>query len=119
MARYLKGRHHPQHALMPRVIFVAMEGDSVVGYVAGHLTGRFGCHGELQWIYVAAEFRRGGVGSELLRMLASWFAGQGASRVCVNVAAANAVGRRFYARHGAETLNEHWLVWGDMRVVVG
>jgi GNAT superfamily N-acetyltransferase len=119
MSRYLEGTHHPQHALAPRVIFVGLENDLVVGYVAGHLTRRFGCDGELQWIYVVAEHRRGGIGSGLLGLLSGWFAAQKASKVCVNVAATNTVGRCFYARHGAEVLNEHWLVWRDMSVVEG
>ena len=118
MARYLDGTHHPQCALMPRVIYVAVENGSVVGYVAGHLTRRFGCDGELQWIYVAAEHRRRRVGSELVRLLASWFATQNASRICVNVAPDNAGAQSFYARQGAETLNEHWLVWSEINVAL-
>ena len=35
MARYLAGEHHPQHALPPRIIYVALQGDSLVGYIAG------------------------------------------------------------------------------------
>lgn len=115
MARYLDGLHHPQLALMPRVIYVALEGDSPIGYIAGHLTRRHGCDGELQWIYVVAEGRRGRVASELVRLLAAWFATQGASRICVNVAPGNAGARNFYARHGAENLNEHWMVWSDIK----
>ena len=118
MARYLEGRHHPQHALAPRVIYVALENGSVVGYVAGHLTRRYGCDGELQWIYVAAEHRRRRVGSELVRLLASWFANQKALRICVNVAPANAGARSFYVRQGAENLNEHWMVWSEISAVL-
>ena len=114
MARYLEGLHHPQHALMPRVMYVALENDSAVGYVAGHLTQRYACDGKLQWIYVIAEHRRRRVASELVRLLALWFATQKASRICVNVAPANAGARRFYARHGAENLNEQWMVWSDI-----
>jgi hypothetical protein len=42
-----------------------------------------------------------------------------ASRVCVDVDAANTTARRFYMRHGAEKLNEHWLVWNDISVMRG
>ncbi|MGH7676081.1 MAG: hypothetical protein ACREMV_12490, partial [Gemmatimonadales bacterium] len=52
MARYLAGTHHPQQALLPRVMWMATDGDRPIGYVAGHLTRRFDCEGELQWIYV-------------------------------------------------------------------
>ena len=118
MARYLTCRHHPQQALLPRVIYLALDGDSVVGYIAGHLTRRYGCEGELQWVYVAPECRRSGVATELLRLLASWFVPHGAGRVCVNVAPDNAPARRFYAGHGAAPLNEHWMVWEDIRQVL-
>ena len=118
IGRYLEGLHHPQHALAPRVIYVAVEHESVVGYVAGHLTRRYGCDGELQWIYVAAEHRRRRVGSELVRLLASWFAAQNGSRICINVAPDNAGARSFYARLGAVNLNLHWLTWNEIDVAL-
>jgi len=46
--------------------------------------------------------------------MALWFMEQNAGRVCVNVAPANARARRFYQRHGAAALNEHWLVWDNI-----
>ena len=85
MLQYLAGEHHPQHALAPRVLWMATDGDAPIGYTAGHLTRRFGCDGELQWIYLVAGHRRGGVASALLRLLAGWFVEQGARRVCVDV----------------------------------
>ena len=118
MGRYLNREHHPQQALMPRVIYVAWEGDALVGYIAGHLTRRYGCDGELQWIYVIPEYRGSGVASELLRLLAAWFMEQDASRVCVDHDPANTVARRFYMRQGALPLNEYWLVWSDIKVVL-
>jgi ribosomal protein S18 acetylase RimI-like enzyme len=117
MARYLAGEHHPQHALMPRVLYVALGGDAVVGYIAGHLTRRYGCDGELQWIYVIPEHRGSGVASELLCRLAAWFVEQKAARVCVDVTPTNTRARRFYTRHGAVTLKPYWLVWDDIGVV--
>src|SRR3569833_3070377 len=57
MQRYLAGEHHPQQALAPRVAFIAESGGDVAGFVAGHLTRRFGCTGELQWILVAPLHR--------------------------------------------------------------
>jgi GNAT superfamily N-acetyltransferase len=119
MLRYLNREHHPHEALMPRVIYVALEGDALVGYIAGHLTQRYECDGELQWIYVIPERRGSGVASGLLRLLAAWFAEQKASRICVNCGEANTIARRFYTRHGAEHLEKHWLVWNDINVVLG
>ncbi len=117
IASYLKGESFPQQALRERVVYVAVEGETVVGFVAGHLTRRYGCAGELQWIDVIAERRGSGVAGELLRLLAEWFVEQKAWRVCVDVEPENTVARRFYTRHGAETLNPHWLVWKDIRAV--
>ncbi|MGB6077420.1 MAG: GNAT family N-acetyltransferase, partial [Candidatus Acidiferrales bacterium] len=106
-------------ALKPRVGYVAYEGDTLVGFIAGHLTRRHSCDGELEWINVIPERRGGGIASELLRLLAGWFVAQKASRICVDVEPTNTAARRFYARHGAEELNPHWLVWKDIDVVLG
>ena len=115
---YLNCQRHPQHARLPRVSYVALEGDSIVGFIAGHLTRRYACDGELEWINVIPERRGTAVASELLRLLAAWFVGQKASRICVDVDPANTAARRFYTRHGAENLNKHWLVWNDIQVVL-
>jgi GNAT superfamily N-acetyltransferase len=116
ISQYLDCDLHPRHALMPRVIYVALEGNSLVGFIAGHLTRRYACDGEIN---VIPARRRSGISSELLRRLGAWFTGQKASRVCVDVDAANTTARRFYMRHGAEKLNEHWLVWNDISVMRG
>src|SRR5579875_830583 len=81
VAAYLSGEHHPRHALLPRVAIVAENGDEIVGFIAGHLTRRHKCDGELEWINVSATQRRQGVASELLRHLAGWFVENGAHRV--------------------------------------
>jgi ribosomal protein S18 acetylase RimI-like enzyme len=116
---YVSCKLHPQKALMPRVIYVSLEGDSIVGFIAGHLTRRYACDGELEWINVVAERRGSGIALELLRRLAAWFVEQGASRICVDVDPANTAARRFYTRHGAEYLNQSWLVWIDIKVALG
>ena len=118
IAGYMTGTLHPQQALPPRVAYVALAGSTVVGFIAGHLTRRFQCDGELEWINVVPEHRRSGIASALLRLLAEWFVGQHALRVCVDVDPANEAGRCFYRRHGAVDLDPHWLVWNDISVVV-
>ncbi len=65
MLRYLAGEHHPQPALAPRVMWVAELDGSAIGYTAGHLTRRFGCDGELQWIYVVRDHRLSHIASDL------------------------------------------------------
>ena len=117
VAAYLSGEHHPRHALLPRVAIVAEDGDEIVGFIAGHLTRRHHCDGELQWINVAATERGHEVGSALLRHLAEWFVENDARRVCVDVQPRNTRARAFYTRHGAEPLNDHWMVWPDIEMV--
>jgi GNAT superfamily N-acetyltransferase len=82
---YLRGDHSPQKALSARTAFVAEDDGTVVGFVSGHRTSRYGCDGELQWINVAKEHRGCGIAGKLLETIANWFAQQHALRICVNV----------------------------------
>jgi len=116
---YLNRTSHPQHALAPRVAYIAASGHQVVGLVAGHLTTRHGCRGELEWIDVHAEHRRKGIAEGLLRKLAAWFVAHQAHKICVDVQPTNAAARAFYAKHGAIELNPHWMVWNRMGDVAG
>ena len=116
MLRYLAGEHHPQHALPPRAMWIAELNGAPIGYTAGHLTRRFGCDGELQWIYVIRDQRRHHVASKLLQLLARWFVDQPALRICVNVG--DEAARPFYQWHGAADLRPHWMVWEDISQVL-
>jgi ribosomal protein S18 acetylase RimI-like enzyme len=95
-------------------VYVAVDCSRSVGYIAGHLTTRFACDGEVQWLYVAQGARHAGVATALLRRLMDWFVAHGAARVCVDVAPHNAAARRLYARAGAVALNRAWMVWEDV-----
>jgi ribosomal protein S18 acetylase RimI-like enzyme len=117
ITRYMNRQHHPQKALMPRVTYLALAGDTVVGFISGHLTTRYSCNGEVQWLNVAAAWRRSGAASGLLRLLAQWFLEQNATKVCVNVDPSNVAARLFYRKHLATNLNEHWMVWNNILVV--
>jgi len=114
---YMRGEHDPQKALKPRMLYVALQNSAVVGFIAGHLTRRYECDGELQWINIMAEERKTGIASALLRLLAQWFVSQHAFKICVDVDPENIVARNFYIRHGATELNRHWLVWNDVRSI--
>lgn len=116
MLRYLAGEHHPQFALRPRAIWAADINAAPVAFIAGHLSQRLGCDGEVQWLYVSAPHRRTGIASALLRVLAAWFVAVDAHRICVNASAIEA--RQFYARLGATAIDSHWIVWEDVRVVL-
>jgi ribosomal protein S18 acetylase RimI-like enzyme len=111
---YMRGEVHPQQALAPRVVLVAEEKGEIVGLAAGHLTRRFGCQGELEWLDVVSARRRTGIASELLRGLATWFEGRQARRICVDVDPSNTPARAFYRKYGAQDMNRNWLVWRDI-----
>jgi GNAT superfamily N-acetyltransferase len=115
---YMTGVLHPQQALAPRVIIVAVADSQIAGFIAGHLTRRFGCDGELEWLNVIPARRRSGIAEGLLRALAKWFVDQNAKRVCVDADPDNPTARAFYRKHGAEDLNPHWLVWPDIASVL-
>jgi len=119
MAAYLDGQHHPQQALAARTAFVALDGDDVGAYIAGHATTRHGCSGEVQYLYVAPQHCRAGVASHLLRSMARWFEARGIRRVCVNVDVEGAGAVAFYTAHHAQPLNTYWYIWDDIRIVLG
>ena len=114
MTSYFEGRHHPQKALMPRTGFVAIAGDAVVAYIAGHATTRFDCDGELQYLYVAPEYRRQRIATILVQHLAQWFDRKGITNVCVNLDPESKAAVEFYRSCGAQPLNRHWYVWRDI-----
>jgi GNAT superfamily N-acetyltransferase len=114
---YLRGTHNPQQALPERACWVAVDGDHVVGFVAGHRTRRFECDGELQWINVLPEFRGRGVADQLMGVVLSWFRQNEMNRICVNVTSENAGARRLYSKHGAVALKAGWMEWGDLSQV--
>jgi GNAT superfamily N-acetyltransferase len=113
MTAYFDGLHHPQQALLPRVGYAAFAGDTLVGYIAGHLTLRYGYDGEVQYLYVAPEHRRRRVASALLRLLVGWFQEHGVTRVCVNANPDSPPAVPFYTSQGASPLNRYWYVWKD------
>ena len=115
---YMRCENNPQQALKPRIMYIACQDDLVTGFIAGHLTRRHECDGELEWINVTAAYRKTGIASKLLRILGAWFVAQQAFRICVDVDPENATARNFYMKHGAEELNKHWLVWNDISKVL-
>jgi len=114
MLAYFRGEHHPKQALLERVGYVADSDGVVTAFIAGHLTTRFGCAGELQWILVGPEARGLGVADTLWLLLKEWFQAHAVLSVCVNVEPENAHARAFYARQGAEVHACSWMIWRDL-----
>lgn len=119
MESYFNGQHHPQQALLPRTGFVALDGDHVIGYIAGHRTNRHECEGEVQYLFVAPAYRRRGIATALLRLLAEWFQEQAAQRVCVAIADDSPPeARPFVESLGATPLKKHWHAWEYIGIVL-
>ena len=116
MTDYFNRTHHPQQALDERIIYVAVLDNAVVGFIAGHLTNRFGCEGELQWIDVLPTFRRNGIASQLTRLLATWFIKNRAYKICVDPG--NELAKKFYINNGVGMLNQHWMFWENIRMIL-
>jgi GNAT superfamily N-acetyltransferase len=115
ISSYLNNTRNPQKALKERVLYVALVGSTIVGFIAGHLTTRYDCQGELEWIDVVQQYRRYGIASKLIKILAAWFIEQKAYKVCIDPG--NEIAREFYAKNGAKDLNEHWMYWNDIRSI--
>jgi predicted GNAT family acetyltransferase len=105
------GEYLREEGAQDRTILVAEDGETIVGFVAGHRTRRFGCDGELQWVNVAREIRRRGIGAMLVREIGCWFVEQGTRRICVDVEPDNAVARGLYSRCGARSFKPYWMIW--------
>lgn len=119
MAAYFADKHHPQQALSPRVGYVALVNDAIVGYIAGHRTTRHGCAGEVQYLFVAPRYRRRGIATALLRLLAKWFYSQSAAKVCVALADDSPPeAKPFYESAGAAPLKRYWYAWEDIGAVL-
>ena len=114
MAAYFEGKHDPQDALPLRIGYVALLREAVIGYIAGHLTTRHGCRAEIQYLFVAPDFRRRGVATALLRLLADWFGKADALKVCVCVDADSPAAKPFYESAGASPFKRFWYGWDDI-----
>lgn len=114
---YVRRVRHPQHALESRILFAAVVDGRLVGYVAGHFSQRHGTEGELQSIYVLKEYQGRGIGAALLKRLAEWFVGNKRLSVCVGIDPFNPY-KKFYEKHGARYINQHWLAWDDIGSVL-
>ncbi|GGN90258.1 MULTISPECIES: GNAT family N-acetyltransferase [Haloarcula] len=97
-----------REAVLQRVVadelLVARDGETLVGFVMVSMErGRYEqrrTRGLIENIYVRPDYRREGIGSELLAAGEKALAENGATVVALEVMAANESARRFYADHG-------------------
>lgn len=90
-----------------RIIFVAKEGDKVIGYIAGvskmdHSLCDQPTIVELDNMLVMDDYRGQGIGSELVKKLKDWAKEKDAARMIVLANHKNDKGINFYKKHGFE-----------------
>jgi GNAT superfamily N-acetyltransferase len=100
-------------------VFVAVEGEAVVGFAAGHMLEppKLGCDAELSAIYLRADRRRTGIGRRLAGTVAAAQRGHGATALLTWVIAGNRPARAFYEALGAELLVEQPFQWDGIDLV--
>jgi GNAT superfamily N-acetyltransferase len=110
---YLNGASSPTAARPERIVFKACIGQKLVGFVAGHLTTRYGKDAEIQLFYVLQENQRAGLGGKLLLQFLDWAGRHNAKSLCVGIAPNNKY-KGFYLKYGGRYINPHWIYWDDM-----
>ena len=82
-------------------VFVATVGDRTVGFISGELREGSPTFQPKTWasvddVFVEPDHRNGGIGHALIASVKEWAKQKGADGVSLQVAAANARGRKFY-----------------------
>lgn len=104
----------PVSAKPERVMFKAIDGDKITGYLAVHLTTRHNTDAEIQSFYVLKDYQRTGIGTTLLKHAVSWMINFDARSLCVGIAPENPY-QQFYLKYGGSFLTPHWIIWDDIR----
>ena len=75
--------------------------------------------GEVQYLFVSPKFRRRGIATELIRLMAQWFDSQKVGNVCVALANDSPPeAKPFYESVGAVPFKKFWYAWPNIDVVL-
>jgi GNAT superfamily N-acetyltransferase len=107
----------PASSKPERVVFKAVADGKIIGFIAGHLTDRYGKDAEIQNFYILKPYQRQGAGTTLLKQLVGWLLANNAESLCVGIAADNPY-QEFYLKHGGFYINEHWIGWDHLAALV-
>jgi GNAT superfamily N-acetyltransferase len=100
-----------------RAMFKAVSGEAIIGYIAVHLTSRYDKDAEIQSFYVLKDHQRKGVGRGLLLKALEWLEAHHAKSLCVGISSKNPY-QAFYIKYGGRYLNENWIFWDDIGVII-
>ena len=86
------------------LVLVALDGDNAVGFSTSEIRSMKGLeldkYGAIDMVAVTAEYRRKGVGEQILEENLKWFKSRNITRVELEVAVGNQVGYPFWKKHG-------------------
>lgn len=106
-------RLSPSSSKPERIVLKAIIDHKIIGYLAGHLSTRYGKDAEIQSFYILKNHQRKGIGLALLTNFSKWLKTQNAQSVCVGIEPENPY-RAFYLKYGGQLLNPHWIYWDDL-----
>jgi len=100
-------------------VFVAAEGDAVVGFAAGHVLEppKLDCDAELSAIYLRTDRQRTGIGRRLVGAVAAAQRNHGATALLTWVIAGNRPARAFYEALGGALVVEQPFQWDGVDLV--
>ena len=96
-------------------LFVAAAGNRTVGFISGELRQGSPTFLPRTWasvddVFVEPEYRNRGMGSALLQSVRDWAQERGADGISLQVAAANARGRKFYEDLGFREISVYQVL---------
>ena len=96
-------------------LFVAAAGDRTVGFISGELRQGSPTFHPRTWasvddVFVEPEYRNRGMGRALLQSVSDWAQERGADGISLQVAAANARGRKFYEDLGFREISVYQVL---------
>jgi ribosomal-protein-alanine N-acetyltransferase len=93
------------------ITWVAEDKDRIVGFVITQVEKRR--FGHIITIDVLAEYRRQGIGSQLLEQAEKWLESSGAVIIYLETAVNNTLAIRFYEKHGYKTVERLERYYAD------
>lgn len=116
---YIAGTRHPRLAKPKRVVFLASDKESVIGYIGCHHAQREQCgedwqsDAELQQIYILKTYQRRGIGTHLFSMMVDWLRFGGMNSLVVGYHETNPY-RAFYFKMGGKEVSPGLCHWDDL-----